>query len=63
VAWNGFGLHLSLPVLSSLDTAATVLAASAALALFSPLKFSVIQTLLLCSLAGVVLQLIFGGSP
>ena len=59
VAWHGFGLNLSVPVLPSLDIFATALAIAAALAIFR-FKVGVIQTLLACSLAGVVLQLAFG---
>jgi chromate transporter len=59
VAWQGFGLNLSLPVLPSVDIFATILAIVAALAIFR-LKVGIMQTLLACSLAGVVLQLIFG---
>ncbi len=61
VAWHGYGLTLSIPVLPSIDVFATVLAIAAALALFR-FKVGVIQTLLACSLAGVVLQLAFGGA-
>jgi chromate transporter len=54
-AWRGFGLILDLPVLSSIDPFAAVLAIVAALALFR-FKVGVIQTLLVCSLAGVASQ-------
>jgi chromate transporter len=57
--WHGFGLNLSLPVLPSIDIFATILAIAAALAIFR-FKVGIIQTLLACSLAGVVLQLAFG---
>jgi chromate transporter len=57
----GFGLNLSLPVLPSLDLFATVLAIAAALAIFR-FKVGIMQTLLACSLAGVALQLVFGGA-
>jgi chromate transporter len=57
--WHGFGLNLSLPVLPSIDIFATILAVAAALAIFR-FKVGIIQTLLACSLAGVVLQLAFG---
>jgi len=57
----GFGLNLSLPVLPSLDLFATVLAIAAALAIFR-FKVGIMQTLLACSLAGVVLQLAFGNA-
>ena len=59
VPWHGFGLNLSLPVLPSIDIFATILAIAAALAIFR-FKVGIIQTLLACSLAGVVLQLAFG---
>jgi chromate transporter len=59
VAWHGFGLNLSIPVLPSLDIFATILAITAALAIFT-FRVGIIQTLLACSLAGVVLQLFFG---
>jgi chromate transporter len=57
--WHGFGLNLSLPLLPSIDIFATILAIAAALAIFR-FKVGIIQTLLACSLAGVVLQLAFG---
>ena len=59
VPWHGLGLNLSLPVLPSIDIFATILAIAAALAIFR-FKVGIIQTLLACSLAGVVLQLAFG---
>ena len=62
VPWQGFGLKLSLPVLPSLDIFATILAVTAALAIFR-FKIGVLQTLLACSIAGVVLQLAFGAVP
>jgi len=62
VPWQGFALELSLPVLPSLDIFATILAVTAALAIFR-FKVGVIQTLLACSIAGVVLQLAFGVVP
>jgi chromate transporter len=62
VPWQGFGLKLNLPVLPSLDIFATFLAIAAALAIFR-FKIGVIQTLLACSLAGVVLQPVFGVVP
>jgi chromate transporter len=61
VAWQGFGLNLSRPVLPSLDVFATILAIAAALAIFR-FKAGIIQTLVACSLAGVVLQLAFGAA-
>ena len=61
VPWQGFGLNLSLPVLPSFDIFSTVLALAAAVAIFR-FKVGVIQTLLACSLAGVVLQLAFGAA-
>ena len=57
--WHGFGLKLSIPVLPSIDIFAALLAIAAALAIFR-FKVGIIQTLLACSLAGVVLQLAFG---
>jgi chromate transporter len=59
VPWHSFGFNLSLPMLPSIDIFATILAIAAALAIFS-FKVGIIQTLLACSLAGVVLQLVFG---
>jgi chromate transporter len=59
VPWHGFGLNVSLPVLPSIDIFATLLAIAAALAIFR-FKVGIIQTLLACSLGGVVLQLAFG---
>src|ERR1700712_3205772 len=56
VPWHGFGLNVNLPVLPSLDFFAAILAIAAAVAIFR-FKAGVIQTLLACSLAGVVLQL------
>lgn len=61
VAWQGYGLNVSLPVLPSLDLFSAILAIAAALALFR-FKIGVIQTLLACSLAGVVLHLAFGAA-
>jgi chromate transporter len=60
--WQGFGLHLSLPVPTSLDIFASVLAIAAIIAIFH-FRAGVIQTLLACSLAGVVLQFAFGVVP
>jgi len=57
--WQGSGLNLSLPVPSSIDVFATTLAVAAAVAIFR-FKVGVMQTLLACSLAGVVLQLALG---
>jgi chromate transporter len=62
VPWQGFALRLSLPVLPSLDILATILAVTAALAIFR-FRVGVLQTLLGCSIAGVVLQLSFGVMP
>jgi chromate transporter len=59
VPWNSFGLHLSIPVLSSLDILATIIAITAALALFR-FKVGVIHTLIACSVAGMVLHLAAG---
>jgi chromate transporter len=61
VPWHGYGLSLSVPVLPTIDILATIIAIAAALALFR-FKIGVIQTLLACSLAGVVLRLIFGAA-
>jgi chromate transporter len=61
VPWHGFGLNLSLPMLPSIDNFATILAIVAGLAIFR-FKVGIIQTLLACSLAGVVLQLAFGAA-
>jgi chromate transporter len=58
---RGFGLNLSLPVLPSIDIFATVLAIAAAVAIFC-FKVGIIQALLACSVAGVVLQLAFGAA-
>jgi chromate transporter len=58
-AWRGFGLDLSVPVVSSVDGFATILATAAALAIFR-FKFGIMQTLLACSLAGVALQFAWG---
>jgi chromate transporter len=60
VPWGGYGLTLGVPVLPSLDILATILAIAAALALFR-FRVGVMQTLLGCSVAGVVLQFAFGG--
>ncbi len=62
VPWQGFALKLSVPALPSLDIFATILAVAAALAIFR-FKVGIIQTLLACSIAGVVLQLAFGVMP
>jgi chromate transporter len=61
VPLQGYGLSIGLPVLPSIDLFATVLAIAAALAIFR-FKVGVMQTLLACSLAGVVLQLAFGNA-
>jgi chromate transporter len=58
--WHNDGFALDVPVLSSIDPFATILAIAAALALFR-FKIGVIPTLLGCSLAGVVLVLAFPG--
>ena len=60
VPWHGFGMQLNLPLLSSIDVAATTLAIAAALALFR-FRVGVIGTLAGCSLAGVVWRLAVGG--
>ena len=62
IPWQGYGMNLSLPVPSSIDIAATVLAIAATLALFR-FKAGVIRTLLGCSIAGVVIRLALGGLP
>ena len=59
VAWQGYGLDVSLPVLPSIDMFAAMLAIAAAVALFR-FKVGVIQTLLACAVAGVVLRFAFG---
>ena len=61
VPLHSYGLNLSLPVLPSLDLFAAVLAIAAALAIFR-FKVGIMQTLLACSLAGVALQLVVGGT-
>jgi chromate transporter len=61
VPLQGYGLSIGVPVLPSIDLFATVLAIAAALAIFR-FKVGVMQTLLACSLAGVVLQLAFGNA-
>lgn len=61
VPWHGYGFSLSLPVLSTIDVLATIIAVASALALFR-FKIGVIQTLLACSLAGVALRLIAGAA-
>jgi chromate transporter len=60
VPWRAYGLSLSLPVLPSLNIFATLLAIAAAIALFR-FKVGAIQTLLACSVAGMVLHLALGG--
>ena len=57
--WHGYGLSLDVPVPTSIDPFATILAIAAALAVFR-FKIGMIPTLLGCSLAGVALQLVFG---
>jgi chromate transporter len=61
VPLHGYGLSVGLPVLPSIDLFATALALAAALAIFR-FKVGIMQTLLACSLAGVVLQLAFGNT-
>jgi chromate transporter len=61
VPWQGLGLKLSFPLLSSFDVFSAILGIAAAVAIFR-FKVGVIQTLLACSLAGVVLQLAFGAA-
>jgi chromate transporter len=60
VPWHEFGFALDIPVLTSIDVFATVLAIAAALALFR-FKVGVIPTLIGCSLAGVALIFTIGG--
>ncbi len=62
VPWKGYGLNLSVPVFPTIDVIAALIAIAAALAVFR-FKIGVIQTLLGCSLAGVVARLTFGASP
>ncbi len=57
--WQTLGLNLSLPVLPSIDVFAAALAVAAAVAIFR-FKAGLMQTLLACSFAGVVLQLTVG---
>src|SRR4051794_21697662 len=59
VAWRAYGFNVSLPVPPSIDVPAAVVAAAAAVAIFR-FKVGIMQTLLACSLGGVVLQLAFG---
>jgi chromate transporter len=58
---HGFWLRLDVPVLPSLDVFAALLAAAAAIAIFR-FRVGIMRTLLACSLAGVALQLTFGGA-
>jgi chromate transporter len=60
VPWHSYGFALDIPLLTSIDVFATVLAVAAALALFR-FKLGVIPTLLGCSVAGVALVLAFAG--
>ncbi len=53
---RGFGFSFDLPVLSSIDPWALLLSAAAMVAIFR-FKAGMIQTLLACSLAGIVLHL------
>ena len=53
---RGFGLSFDMPVLSSIDPWALLLSAAAMVAIFR-FKAGMIQTLLACSLAGIVLYL------
>jgi chromate transporter len=59
VPWHGYGFAIDLPIITSINPFATILAIAAALALFR-FKVGVIQTLLGCSIAGVLLLLAFG---
>src|SRR5262249_38626318 len=58
--WRGYGISIDVPVITSINAFATILAAGAALALFR-FKVGVMATLLGCSVVGVLLQLAFGG--
>jgi chromate transporter len=60
VPWRAYGFSLSLPVLPSLNVFATLLAIAAAIALFR-FKVGAIQTLLACSVSGMVVHLALGG--
>ena len=62
IAWHAYGLSLGVPVLPSIDIFGAILAGAAAVAIFR-FKIGIMQTLLACSLAGVVLQLAFGQAP
>jgi chromate transporter len=62
VAWHGYGLSLDIPVLTSVDVSAALLAGAAAVAIFR-FKAGIMQTLLACSLSGVVLQFASGNAP
>jgi len=53
---RGFGLSFDMPVLSSVDPWALLLSAAAVVAIFR-FKAGMIQTLLACSLAGILLYL------
>jgi chromate transporter len=59
VTWRAYGLSLSLPVLLSVNIFASLLAIAAAIALFR-FKVGAIQTLLACSVAGMMLHLALG---
>ncbi len=56
---RSYGLHLDVPVLSSIDIWAVLLAIAAALAVFR-FKVGMLTTLAACSAAGVVLHLLVG---
>jgi chromate transporter len=59
VVWHGLGLKVGVPILTSVDVVAAILAIAAAVAIFR-FKVGIMPTLLACSLIGVVLQLAFG---
>ena len=58
--WHEDGFSLDVPVLTSIDPFATILAIAAAIALFR-FKIGAIPTLLGCSLAGIALVLAVSG--
>jgi chromate transporter len=59
VVWHGLGLKVGVPILTSVDVVAAILAIAAAVAIFR-FRVGIMPTLLACSLVGVVLQLAFG---
>ncbi len=60
VPWYGNGISVSIPMLSGLDVAASVIATAADVALFR-FKVGEIQTLLACPSAGMILYVATGG--